>query len=76
MASFLMTLDDPNCRNCFRFLLLVGQLFPQLFLQKVRYRSSQDNAARLHVDVLDTLQKFEGVGRKGTSGLIITEHGL
>ena len=68
-----MTLDDPNCRNCFRFLLLVRA---QLFLQKVRYRSSQDDAARLHVDVLDTLQKFEGVSRKGTSGLIITEHGL
>jgi len=23
MAAFLMTLDDPNCRNCFRLLLLV-----------------------------------------------------
>jgi len=23
MAPFLMTLDDPNCRNCFRFSLLV-----------------------------------------------------
>ena len=28
MAPFLMTLDDSNCRNCFRFLLSVrGQLF-------------------------------------------------
>ena len=31
MAPFLMTLDDPNCRSCFRFLLLVRPFEPYYF---------------------------------------------
>jgi len=37
-GTILMTLDDPNCQNCFRFVLLArGQSF-----QNVRHRSSRN----------------------------------